>query len=619
MSLKFRNKLKQIDPKLKFRIKESNLSLDDQKFILLILRILPNCLNLIEKGKTSIKKLQKIIWGRTESSRNVLANIEKEKDKPDEAPQVESDTNKESSPISIQDEISEQPEVRKTDSVHSLDTTPSGHLPSGAFVLPIGSKPISEQDSIDENHDLKDSLPGNSGSSNKNNVISIDKNKKKDKPEKKTRKSSIRGVDAYPDAERITVANTEYKPGDPCPKCPGGKLYLMATLGKIIKFLGASFLYVKIYLQEKMRCNKCGWIASAQLPPEALGSKANSAAQAMIALLKYAAGIPFFRMATIQKYLKMPASASSLWLMIGDLIEIVMVIWPRLRYHAAQGELLHNDDTTNKILESMKPSKDPNKKTKKTVYTSGILSVLKDGIKIVLFFTGDNHAGKNLENLLIEREINLGKPIHMSDASSMNDVKTDTNKGSCLTHIRRYFVECYSKYKADSTHFIAAISAVYAIDAETKKLSKEDRLLVHQEKSGPIMAELHKWMTERLAQNLVEPNSALGEAMTHALKHWEAATLFLRVAGAPLSNDELEQKFKMVKLSVKNSMFYRTLWGALVGDVFMSIIHTTVIANENPYEYLVTILDNKAEVLKNPDHWMPWNFRMQIVKYSVVA
>ena len=450
-------------------------------------------------------------------------------------------------------------------------------------------------------------------------ILEIDKNKKKNKQGKKPRKSSLKGVNAYPDAERIKVTHTEYKSGDPCPKCPEGRLYLMATWGKIIKFLGSQFLYVIIYLQEKLRCNTCGWIVAAQLPPEALGSKANSEAQAMIALLKYAAGFPFYRMATIQKYLKTPTSASSLWLMIADLIEVVTIIWPRLRYYAAQGELLHNDDTTNKILESMKPSKDPNKKTKKTVYTSGILSVLKDGIKIILFFTGENHAGKNLENLLLERESSLEKPIHMSDASSMNDVKAETNKGSCLTHIRRYFVECYSKYKADATHFITEVGKVYAIDAETKKLSKEDRLLVHQEKSGPIMAELYKWMTERLAQNLVEPNSALGEAIAHALKHWDKATLFLRIAGAPLSNDELEQKFKTVKLSVKNAMFYKTQWGALVGDIFMSIIHTTVLANENPYEYLVAILDNKTEVLKNPDLWMPWNFRKQIEKSSMVA
>ena len=75
----------------------------------------------------------------------------------------------------------------------------------------------------------------------------------------------------------------------------------------------------------------------------------------------------------------------------------------------------------------------------------------------------------------------------------------------------------------------------------------------------------------------------------------------------------------MVKLSLKNAMFYKTLWGALIGDVFMSIIHTTVLANENPYEYLVAILDNKTVVLKNPDLWMPWNFRTQIEKRSMAA
>jgi transposase len=51
------------------------------------------------------------------------------------------------------------------------------------------------------------------------------------------------------------------------------------------------------------------------------------------------------------------------------------------------------------------------------------------------------------------------------------------------------------------------------------------------------MASLHTWMQQQLTENQVEPNSGLGQALCYMLKHWEALTLFLRQAGAPLDNN----------------------------------------------------------------------------------
>ena len=52
-----------------------------------------------------------------------------------------------------------------------------------------------------------------------------------------------------------------------------------------------------------------------------------------------------------------------------------------------------------------------------------------------------------------------------------------------------------------------------------------------------MLEDLHGWLTAQLADHLVEPNSSLGQAITHLLKHWGPLTLFLRQAGAPLDNN----------------------------------------------------------------------------------
>ncbi len=61
-----------------------------------------------------------------------------------------------------------------------------------------------------------------------------------------------------------------------------------------------------------------------------------------------------------------------------------------------------------------------------------------------------------------------------------------------------------------------------------------------------------------------------------------------------------ERALKKVILHRKNALFYKTPNGAHVGDLFMSIIHTTEQAGGNSFDYLTALLSNPAEVAKDP-------------------
>jgi len=120
---------------------------------------------------------------------------------------------------------------------------------------------------------------------------------------------------------------------------------------------------------------------------------------------------------------------------------------------------------------------------------------------------------------------------------------------------------------------------------------------------------LHKWLEAQLAEHKTEPNSGLGHAIRYRLRHWQPLTLFLRQAGAPLDNNIVERSLKRAVLHRKNSLFYRTLNGAQVGDLFMSLIHTCQLCGVNPFEYLTELLRHHRELAANPARWMPWNYR----------
>jgi len=289
---------------------------------------------------------------------------------------------------------------------------------------------------------------------------------------------------------------------------------------------------------------------------------------------------------------------------------------------AAQGRLLHHDDTTMKILGLAEHRREPTdaesaqKPNRTGVFTSSIVSVLDDH-RIARFFTGHRHAGENRVAVLKQRASQLGPPIQMCDALSRN-MPEELNPivAHCLAHGRRRFVDVAVNFPQDCLHMLEGLKDVYKNDAEAKSrgMSSEERLRWRQDESGPKMDDLKTWLTDPIAQHKVEPNSGLGEAIPYMLKHWEALTLFLRVAGAPLDNNVCEQALKKAILHRKNASFYKTENGARVGDLFMSLIHPCELNKINPFEYLTALQKNANRLPSDPDSWLPWNYRGTLQK-----
>ena len=124
---------------------------------------------------------------------------------------------------------------------------------------------------------------------------------------------------------------------------------------------------------------------------------------------------------------------------------------------------------------------------------------------------------------------------------------------------------------------------------------------------------------EQFEQRKIEPNGTLGSAIEYMTKHWDALTLFLRVPGAPLDNNLCERVLKKAILHRKTALFYKTLNGARVGDLFMSIIHTAELAKINVFEYLVALQRHHERVAEDPAAWMPWNYSNSLAQITESA
>jgi transposase len=430
------------------------------------------------------------------------------------------------------------------------------------------------------------------------------------------------GATAYAGAQRITIPHPHLHPGDACPRCDTGTVYRQRDPKVLVRFVGQAPIGATVYGLERLRCHLCGDVFTAPAPDGVGDEKYDATSGAMIALLKYGSGVPFYRLEQLQANVALPLAASTQWEIVADVATRIQPALNELIRHAANGEVLHNDDTSMTVL-SLLPKKrkdapavepatvDDVSPDRTGVFTSGIVAT-RDGHRIALYVTGRRHAGENLATVLAHRAPGLGPPIQMCDALSRNPPKAfEVILAHCLSHARRHIVNVTPNFPTECRHVLETLRDVYHYDAQARErgLSPAARLSFHQTHSRPLMDALHTWLTAQLDEHRVEPNSGLGQAITYFVKHWTPLTRFLEIPGAPLDNNLVERALKKAILHRKGALFYKTLNGARVGDLFMSVIHTCELNGVNPFAYLIALQRHADALKETPGAWLPWTYR----------
>jgi hypothetical protein len=424
---------------------------------------------------------------------------------------------------------------------------------------------------------------------------------------------------AYLKARQIEVPHDRLSVGQTCPECARGKLYRLSKPAVRVVIEGQSPLSANCYHLEQLRCSACQKVFTAKAPEEAQGSKYSETAVSMVALLRYGVGMPFHRLDNLQKNLQTPLPASTQWDVVNQSVGLFEPIYDHLVERAARGSILHNDDTYARILEFMGKRRAKLLKEGKLedpertgLFTTGIVSITEDKRPVTVFATGRKHAGENLGKLLANRPAGADPPVLMCDGLSRNVPKEHrVIESNCMAHGRRKVVDEVSNFPEECEHLLLELAKIYEVDEACRNRgdSDEERLRVHQEKSKLVLDDLQKWMQAELDEKRIEPNSGLGEAFNYMLKRWEKLTIFLTVPGAAIDNNIVERALKMAIRHRRNSLFYRSQHGAWVGDIFMTIIHTTEANGENPFDYLTALQLNAEAVAQTPSEWLPWTYR----------
>jgi transposase len=134
----------------------------------------------------------------------------------------------------------------------------------------------------------------------------------------------------------------------------------------------------------------------------------------------------------------------------------------------------------------------------------------------------------------------------------------------------------------------------------------EERCRTRQEKSLPVLNQLHIWLTKSVKQVL--PKTKLGEAIQHCLNQWEKLALYTLDGRLSIDNNRAKRAIKPLVIGRKNGLFSQTATGENASAVLYSIIETAKANDLNVFEYVMTCLDEMSKSDVDIEQLLPWQF-----------
>src|SRR3954452_1752901 len=340
----------------------------------------------------------------------------------------------------------------------------------------------------------------------------------------------------YLGAQRVVCTDPQRQAGDQCP-C-GGRLYDTNMPAQFVRFVGQPLVGATCYEQRVLRCSACQQRFPAPLPEGVPAEKYDATADVAIVMAKYAAGLPFYRLAQMQEAYGVPLPASVPWERAEAVAEALLPVYLYLRTLAAQAGVLIGDDTRVQILSCYQENEQRAADGRRHgLHTTGIVAHSAEQVQtsIVLYVSGRQHAGENMGELLELRPAEQNPPLQVGDALAANwSHAAPVITVKCLAHARRQFTDIEEAFPEECRHVREAFATVYHYDSQTTGMTPEQRLAHHQLHSAPVLERLQNWIHAQFEQRRVEPNSALGKALAYLQRHWEGLTQFLRLGNAHL-------------------------------------------------------------------------------------
>jgi transposase len=194
-----------------------------------------------------------------------------------------------------------------------------------------------------------------------------------------------------------------------------------------------------------------------------------------------------------------------------------------------------------------------------------------------------------------ERFLNGFRGYLQADAFSGYDrmcAGSDVIEVACWAHVRRKFFESRTSAPVPAHAALARIRQLYKIEATAETLSAEDRRVLRQRDSVPLLTAFGEWLTEQGRHVL--PKSPIGQAIAYAQSNWAARCRYPEHGDLSIDNNLAERMLRAQALGRKNYTFLGSDRGGRTAAVLYTMTSSCTHHDIDPFAYLRDIRSRTA-------------------------
>jgi transposase len=370
-----------------------------------------------------------------------------------------------------------------------------------------------------------------------------------------------------------------------CPSCRGAMHVIGEDLSERLDIIPARYQVI-VTRRPRYGCRSCsGAVVQAPAPARLIeGGLPTERLVANVLVNKYADHAPLYRQAQALARQGIEIDRSTLAFWVGYAAAELKPVWQSMRTDLLGSAKLFVDETKAPVL-------DPGRGRTKTGYFWALARDDRpwrgsDPPAVIYHYTpgrSAEHAQTVLGGFsgIIQTD---GYAAYKKVAGT-----SDLTIAHCWAHLRRDFFDITKTAPAPiADEALRRIAALYAIEADIRGRSAEDRRTVRQQQTRPLVEDLKRWFEVQLTR--VSGKSVLAGAIRYALNQWTGLVRFLDDGRIEIDSNTVERSIRPLVLNRKNALFAGHDRGAENWAVIASLIETCKLHGVDPEAYLADVL-----------------------------
>ena len=389
-----------------------------------------------------------------------------------------------------------------------------------------------------------------------------------------------------------------------CPDCGGALKHLSDDISEMLELEPVRFKVIR-QVRPKLACARCDTIVQAPAPARPIErGMAGPGLLAHVLVSKYADHVPLYRQAEIYAREGVDLDRSLLAQWVGTTAALLTPLTDALRDHVFAADVVHADDTPIPVLA---PGHGKTKTGRLWTYVRDERPAAGQAAPAVWFTYTANRKGEHPQHHLRDFTGILQADGYAGFSKLYEGGRV--LEAACWAHVRRKFVDLYELHQsAIAGEALDRIGALYAIEKEIRGRSPDERRAVRQERSRPLLEEMHVWLTQTLAT--LSQKSATAKAISYALTRWDALQRYCDDGRIEIDNNAAERALRCVALGRKNFLFAGSDSGGQSAAAFYSLLGSAKLNGHNLQAFLREVLARIGEHPVNRiAELLPWNLK----------